>query len=235
MIDLNGKVVLVTGATGALGSATARVFANANARLVLTGRNKEKLEDIAARLSAETLNISCDLSNISEVDALVNKTVNHYGSLDILLNIAGGFSMGPKVHELSQNDFESMFRMNFTSALNTCNKVIPQMNRQGSGHVVNVSARAGTQGKAKMAPYCISKSALITLTESLADEQKSTDINVNCILPGTIDTETNRNDMPNADYSTWVPPEDIANTMLFLCSPLAHSISGAVIPVYGKS
>ena len=86
-----------------------------------------------------------------------------------------------------------------------------------------------------MAPYCISKSAVITLSESLTAEHKDNDININCILPGTIDTPTNRNDMPNADFSTWVPTEDIANVMLYLSSELANSVNGAILPVVGKS
>ena len=109
------------------------------------------------------------------------------------------------------------------------------MMQQGSGKIVNISARAATEGKGKMAPYCISKSAVITLTESLAAEHKHDNININAILPGTIDTETNRKDMPNADHSTWVPPTDLANTMLFLSSGLASSINGAIVPVYGRS
>ena len=143
--------------------------------------------------------------------------------------------MGPQVHELSHEDFNIMFEMNFTSTLNTCKAVIPHMLAQGEGRIINVSARAATEGKGKMAPYCISKSAVVTLTESLAAEHKQDNININCILPGTIDTETNRNDMPSADHSTWVPPEDIANSMLYLSSELSNSINGAIIPVYGKS
>jgi NAD(P)-dependent dehydrogenase (short-subunit alcohol dehydrogenase family) len=109
------------------------------------------------------------------------------------------------------------------------------MLKQGTGRIVNVSARAAVEGKDKMAPYCISKSAIVTLTESLAAEHKSNDININCVLPGTIDTPTNRSDMPNADFTTWVPTEDIANTMLYLSSELANSVNGAIVPVYGKS
>ncbi len=144
--------------------------------------------------------------------------------------------MGKRVHELtSDDDFNKMFNMNFISTLNTCKKVILHMQKQGEGRIVNVSAHAATKGKAKMAPYCISKSAVITLSESLTAEHKDNDININCILPGTIDTPTNRNDMPNADFSTWVPTEDIANVMLYLSSELANSVNGAILPVVGKS
>ena len=236
MIDLNNKVVLITGATGALGQATANVFSQANSTLVLTGRNLNKLNILSDQLFECTNAFKdCDLCDEKEVHNLVQFAFDQFGRIDVLLNIAGGFAMGPQVHELSHEDFNIMFEMNFTSTLNACKAVIPHMLAQGEGRIINVSARAATEGKGKMAPYCISKSAVVTLTESLAAEHKQDNININCILPGTIDTETNRNDMPNADHSTWVPPEDIANGMLYLSSELSNSINGAIIPVYGKS
>lgn len=236
MIDLNNKVVLITGATGALGQVTANVFSQANSTLILTGRNLNKLNILSDQLFECTNAFKdCDLCDEKEVHNLVQFAFDQFGRIDVLLNIAGGFAMGPQVHELSHEDFNIMFEMNFTSTLNTCKAVIPHMLAQGEGRIINVSARAATEGKGKMAPYCISKSAVVTLTESLAAEHKQDNININCILPGTIDTETNRNDMPNADHSSWVPPEDIANGMLYLSSELSNAINGAIIPVYGKS
>lgn len=113
--------------------------------------------------------------------------------------------------------------------------VIPHMLTQGSGRIVSVSARAAREGKAKMGPYCASKAAVITLTETLAAEHKHTGINSNCILPGTIDTPQNRADMPDADYSKWVPPEALADVVVFLASDAARCVTGAAIPVYGQS
>lgn len=236
MITLNNKVVLITGATGALGNTTAKVFSHANAILALTGRSQKKLEALQPAFSSiECIINAADLCNEEETQTLVDKVIEVYGHIDVLLNIAGGFDMGKRVHELSGDDFNKMFNMNFVSTLNTCKKVIPHMLKQGTGKIINISARAATEGKGKMAPYCISKSAVVTLTESLAAEHKNNDININCVLPGTIDTPTNRNDMPNADFSTWVPTEDIANTMLYLSSDLSASVNGAIVPVYGKS
>lgn len=236
MLDLDKKVVLITGASGALGSATARVFADNNAKLVLTGRNINKLSTVEAQLSNQYHTTqSCNLNNEQDVRRLIQHALDQYGRIDVLLNIAGGFTMGSKVHELSSEDFNTMFEMNFLSTFNTCKAVIPIMLTQGSGKIVNVSARAAEAGKEKMAPYCISKRAVVTLTECLAAEHKNDNITINCVLPGTIDTPTNRDDMPKADHSTWVPPEEIANMMLFLSSDHAHSVNGAIIPVYGKS
>ena len=231
MMTLDKQIILITGATGALGSTAARVFADADATLILTGRSADKL----AQIEGEHTRLACDLTDEDQCNQLIHTIVEHYGRIDGLLNIAGGFAMGPKVHELSHAQFEEMFCINFSSSFNTCRSVLAQMNQQGHGNIVNVAARAALQGKAKMAPYCIAKSAVVTLTESMAAEHQHDDININCILPGTIDTPTNRADMPDADFSTWIPCEDLANTMLFLCSPLARAINGAVIPVYGKS
>ena len=236
MLGLNEKVVLITGVTGTLGSATAQVFANNGAKLTLTGRDPYKLSQVTKRLNyADCVPQSCNLIDEQEVKLLIQTALDKFGRIDVLLNVAGGFSMGPHVHELTNKDFSSMFEMNFISTLNTCKAAIPIMLTQGSGKIINVSARAATEGKGKMAPYCISKSAVVTLTECLAAEHKQDNININCVLPGTIDTPTNRSDMPNADFSTWVPPEEIANMMLFLSSDHANSVNGAIVPVYGKS
>lgn len=236
MLKLNEKVVLITGATGALGSATTELFATADTKLVLSGRNAEKLTQLSQSLSnRNVIAHPGDLCDPQQVQQLVQQALDNFGRIDVLLNIAGGFSMGPQVHELSEDNFTHMFEMNFMSTLHTCKAVIPVMLTQGSGKIVNVSARAATEGKARMAPYCISKRAVVTLTECLAAEHKQNSLNINCILPGTIDTDTNRNDMPNADHASWVPPQEIANMMLFLSSDHAAAVNGAIIPVYGQS
>jgi NAD(P)-dependent dehydrogenase (short-subunit alcohol dehydrogenase family) len=118
---------------------------------------------------------------------------------------------------------------------NTCRAVVPHMLRQGGGRIVNVSARAALEGKARMGPYCASKAAVVTLTETLAAEHRDHGITANCILPGTIDTPQNRASMPDADFSRWVAPAALADVVVFLASDAARAISGAAIPVYGRS
>ena len=237
MITLNNKIILITGVTGALGQSTAQCFQQAGATLAITGRNSDTLAQIQTQLGlgSEHHAQACDLTDKQQCTQMINAIIERYGHIDACLNVAGGFAMGTPVHELEDEDFNHMFTMNFTSTFNTCRAVLPHMIARGQGNIVNVSARAALAGKGNMAPYCIAKSAVVTLTESLAAEHHADNININCILPGTIDTPTNRQDMPNADHSTWVPCEDLANTMLFLTSSLAQSINGAVIPVYGKS
>jgi len=236
MTDLSNQYVLITGATGALGKACVDSFSKANAKLILTSRSPEKLQCLAEQYSHHVvLTMACDLSQAEAVQQLFKATIKQTGRIDAVLNVAGGFSMGTAVHELSDDDFNAMFEMNFKAVMNTCKAAIPSMLEQGNGRIINIAARAAEQGKAKMAPYCISKSAVVTLSECLAAEHKMNNITVNCILPGTIDTAANRADMPDADFGHWVPCEDIAATMTFLCSDQAQSISGASIPIYGRS
>lgn len=128
-----------------------------------------------------------------------------------------------------------MFNLNIRTVFIACQAVIPRFIQQHDGKIINVSARAGLVGSANMSAYSAAKSAVIRLTESMAVELKPERITVNCVLPGTIDTPQNRTEMPNADFSRWVLPESIAETILFLVSEAGRDISGAAIPIYGRS
>jgi NAD(P)-dependent dehydrogenase (short-subunit alcohol dehydrogenase family) len=153
--------------------------------------------------------------------------------IDVLCNIAGGFRMGQPVHETSDDTWELMLGLNAKSVLNCARAVVPGMLAAGRGKIVNVAALAGLTGKANMGAYIVSKSAVIRLTESMAAELRDKGINVNCILPSTIDTPQNRKDMPEADPKRWVAPEALAEVVLFLASDAARAIHGASIPVAG--
>ena len=170
------------------------------------------------------------------VNATVAETIGRFGSVDVLVNTVGGYRAGSPLHETSLETWDFMMNLNVRSVFNTCRAVIPAMLENGhGGRIVNVSARAATQGKGRMGPYCASKAAVLTLTESMAAENRLDNINVNCILPGTIDTPQNRQSMPQADFSHWVPPEALADVVVFLASAGARCITGAAIPVYGQS
>jgi NAD(P)-dependent dehydrogenase (short-subunit alcohol dehydrogenase family) len=131
-------------------------------------------------------------------------------------------------------DWDFLFGINLRTTLLCCRAVIPQMLKQSSGRIVNVASRDGLGASAGYAAYSASKSAVLRLTESLAGELKTSNINVNAIMPGTIDTPQNRAAVPNGDYSKWVPPEAIAEVLAFLASDASRAINGAAIPVYGK-
>lgn len=233
--DFTDQFVIVTGAAGSLGSTVAEEFHKAGAVLALVDISFDNLRSARLRNARNIGLFPADLTDVNSVNAVVEDIAKVFGQIDVLANVAGGFKMGPPVHETSVADWNFMLDMNAKSVFLMCRAVIPHMLDKGKGKIVNVAARAAVEGKAKMAPYCVSKAAVITLTQSLAAEHKHNKINVNCILPGTIDTPQNRADMPNADFSSWVPRTDLANEILHLCSDQAKGITGAAVPVYGRS
>jgi NAD(P)-dependent dehydrogenase (short-subunit alcohol dehydrogenase family) len=233
----SAQVVIVTGAAGNLGGAVARAFADQGARLALVDLDPQAIERTRQGLPAgcESAAFPTDLMDAQAVEAMASAVAAHYGRVDILANIAGGFTMGPPVHETPDKDWELMLNLNARTVFYCCRAVVPRMLASGGGRIVNVSARAATRGVGHMGPYCTSKAAVITLTEALADELKEQGINVNCVLPGTLDTPQNRAAMPDQDPSRWVPLEALADVILFLASDAARAVSGAAVPVYGRS
>lgn len=236
MHSFDGQVAIITGAAGNLGQATAQAFAAAGARLALVDRDQLALEMVIAALKdSDAVGFTADLMDPDSVAEMVKEVSAHFGRIDILANIAGGFTMGPPVHETTDRDWDFMMNLNARTVFNTCRAVIPHLLAAGAGRIVNVAARAAVEGKAHMAPYCASKAAVITLTESLAAELKDAGVTVNCILPGTVDTPQNREAMPDQDHAKWVPPEALADVILFLASDAARCVTGAAVPVYGQS
>lgn len=234
MFDFAERVVMITGAAGNLGSAVARAFQTAGARLILVDRASDRLPRLFPELvdaAEHWLAVSVDLLRPDAVEGMVEEAVARLGRIDVLANVAGGYRAGTAVHETPFDTWDFMLNLNARTAFGVSRAVIPHMLRRGSGKIINVSARAGQQGSAKMAAYSASKSAVLRLTESMSAELKGKGINVNCVLPSTIDTPQNREAMPNADYSRWVKPEAIADVIMFLASDAARAVHGAAIPV----
>jgi len=235
-MTVRDKVVLITGATGALGGATAQAFARAGARLALTARSEERLEKLAnsLNLSADRLlTLAADVTDSTLVNHLVGQTVSYFGRVDALLHVAGGYRGGKTVAETELDDLDFMLELNLKSTFLICQAVLPHMVTQAWGRIVAIGARAAVRPTRRSGAYAASKAALIALIETIAAEVKGSGITANVILPSTIDTPTNRQFMPKADFGKWVPPDQIAAAMLYLCSDEAASISGARIPVYG--
>lgn len=238
MMDFTDKVVVITGASGNLGSALARAFSRAGAKLALIDRHAEVLAqqilDLVDRPDRLLIR-SADLTQADEVETAVHAIVDHFGRIDVLAHTVGGFRAGTPLHETPLATLDFMLNLNAKTVFITNQAVIPHMLRQGSGKIINLAARAGLQGQSNLAAYSASKAAVIRLTESAAAELKQSGINVNCVLPGTIDTPQNREAMPDADFSRWVKPESLADVILFLASDAARDIHGAAVPVYGRS
>ena len=238
MFDFSERVVMVGGASGNLGEAVVRAFHAAGANLVLPDRKPDRLPNLFPGLadSPEHLPIGpVDATDAASVDRAVQAALERFGRIDVLANTVGGYRAGTPVHETPLDTWDFMLNLNARTALVLSRTVVPHMLEQGSGKIVHVAARAALKGGAKSAAYSVSKSAIVRLVESMAAELRHKNINVNCVLPGTIDTPQNRQDMPNADHSRWVPPEAIADVMLFLASDAARAVNGAAIPVYGRS
>ena len=229
MVRFEGKTCLITGAAGNLGRAVAQAFASDGASLILMDLHEEHLRSAYGGQAEGRRFAVADLRDAQSVArALPSGT-----RIDILCNIAGGFRMGQPVHETSDDTWDLMLGLNAKSVVNCARAVVPGMLAAGRGKIVNVGAIAGLAGKANMGAYTASKSAVMRLTESMAAELRDKGINVNCVLPSTIDTPQNRKDMPKGDPKRWVAPEALADVVLFLASDEARAIHGASIPVSG--
>lgn len=226
MSTFKNQVVLVTGAAGALGAAVVAHFAEGGASVA-------QLDVV--EIDNGHYSDTCDLTSFEDCQTAVTNVLGKFGRIDVLANIAGGFAMGDPVHETSAETWNFMMALNAQSVLNMSRAVVPAMINAGHGKIVNIGARAGLRGAPNMAAYSASKSVVIRLTESLADELKEKKINVNCILPSIIDSARNREDMPEADFNRWVRPDQIAEVVGFLASAAAEPIHGAAIPVEGLS
>lgn len=234
MSEISGRIVVITGAAGALGSVASKKFFNEGAKLALLDRNADAV-DRQWKGEKDVIRLETDLVSASSIESSVGCLMERFGRIDALVNIAGGFTMGPPVHETSEETWDYMLDLNAKSVFLMSRAVLPVMRKQKKGSVVNVAAKAALQGAVAMAPYVISKSAVIRLTECLAEENRQEGINVNCILPSIIDTPDNRRNMPDADFSSWVTPEAITDVILFLVSEASRAVNGASIPVYGLS
>jgi NAD(P)-dependent dehydrogenase (short-subunit alcohol dehydrogenase family) len=176
-----------------------------------------------------------DVTNPDSMEEAANKLLREFGRIDILVNTVGGYRAGAPLHQTPLDTLDFMLNINARSVFVSCQAFIPSMIENNYGKIVNVSARSGLTGVRNAAAYSASKSAVIRLTESMSSELKHKGINVNCVLPGTIDTPQNRQATPDADFNLWVSPESIADVILFLASDVSRAIHGASIPVYGRS
>jgi NAD(P)-dependent dehydrogenase (short-subunit alcohol dehydrogenase family) len=234
-MDHSNQTVLVTGAGGNLGRALAHLFAQRGARLVLLERDGAHLRQVYGDDNERQLLLSADLLVQGQVDAAVRAAQERFGGIDVLCNIAGGFRMGPPVHETPDEDWDFLLGLNTKSVVHAVRAVVPGMSASGGGRIVSVAANAALKGVAGMAAYCASKDAVIRITEAMAAELKDKGINVNCVLPSVIDTPENRAAMPDADPGRWVSPDALAEVIAFLASDGARAINGAAIPVVGRA
>jgi NAD(P)-dependent dehydrogenase (short-subunit alcohol dehydrogenase family) len=235
--ELSGKVAVISGASGNLGLAVIRRLHAEAVRLALIDRNPDKLKETLHGDGIEPALVGpADLTVKSQVDAFVDNVVSTFGQVDILVHTAGGYKNGAPVYEMDESLWDFFLNLNAKTTFLLDAAVARTMVKKGNkGRIINVSGRAGLSAFATGSAYSVSKSAVLRITEALAGELLSQGVTVNAILPSTIDTPQNRASDPNADFSKWVAPESIADVIAFLCSDAARDISGAAIPVYGRS
>lgn len=225
-MELKDKVVVVTGGLGTLGRAVSQAAAALGATVVAV--------DVVNGEPAEGVNASpaLDLGDTKATEAGLAAIAEKYGRIDALVNIAGGFRW-ETVADGSIETWDLLYQMNVRTAVNASRAALDHFPATG-GRIVNISAAGAVKADMGLGAYAASKSGVSRLTEALAEELKSKDITVNAVMPSIIDTAPNRKDMPDADFSTWVTPQALAEVILFLVSDRAAAVTGALIPVTGR-
>ena len=233
MSGVQGRVAVVTGAFGALGSAVARKFRAAGVTVASIGRAPASAALAAEFTAPHVLLSSVDLTSIEEAGKAITAVAARTSRIDALINVAGGF----RWQTLEGGDvatWDLMFSTNLKTAVVASKAALPYLLKSGRGRIVNIGAAAAAAAGAGMGAYTASKAGVERLTESLAAELAGHDVTVNAILPGIIDTPRNRADMPDADTRGWVQPDAIADVVLFLISDQARAVNGASIRVVGR-
>lgn len=228
---MQGKIVLVTGANGGLGSRVTQAFLDAGANVVGTSRKIEQSEFTRGNFVA----MAAELSTAQGANALVEEVVARFGRIDVLAHTVGGFAGGQSVAQTDDVTFQTMFDLNVNSTFYLLRAALPVMRNTGNARIIAIGSRAALVPGPAVGAYSASKAAMVSLIQTVALENKDAGLTANVILPGTIDTPTNRKAMPNADISQWVRPSTIASLMLWLASDAGKDVNGAVIPVYGGS
>lgn len=237
MPNLDGRVAIVTGGTGALGRAVCKALLDAGAKTVvaphIVAAEVPLLEQALGAHKQRVESPFTDILKPGEADKLVGDVVKTHGKLDILVNLAGGFAMG-SVEETAEADWDGMIELNLKSAFLCCKAAVPAMKRNRWGRILCIASRPGAIGAGGLAAYSVAKGGIITLVKALADEVRQDDITVNAVAPSVIDTAANRAAMPDADFSRWVAPDALEKVIAFLLSRDAAAVTGACIPVTGR-
>jgi len=232
MKDLEGRTVVVTGASGTLGVAVTAALQGSGACTVLVERSLEHLDAAGAALVPErTLRVAADVADEGAMREAVRRAVGRFGAVDGLVNTVGAFRAGKPVHEDDLETWDLLHRVNVRTTLVACRAVLPEMIRARRGAIVNVASRDALLGPAGAAAYAASKSAVLRLTESLAAEGWTHGIRVNCVLPATLDTPRNRSALPASRWAELIPATAVADAILLLVSDASRAIDGAAIPL----
>jgi len=225
---MDGKVIVVTGALGALGRVVTDAALARGARVASVDHAPTQVPATSNQFELGGV----DLTDAAAARKAIDAAASHFGKIHALINIAGGFSW-ETVAEGDPKTWQRMYALNVTTALNAARAAIPHLIVSGAGRIINIGALGALQAGAGMGAYAASKAGVHRLTEALAAEYKGK-ITVNAVLPSIIDTAANRASMPSADFSKWVRPTELADVILFLASDAASAVTGALLPVNGR-
>ncbi|WP_290811547.1 SDR family oxidoreductase [Halovivax sp.] len=231
--DFTDTVTIVTGASGALGSAAVERFRAADSTVCAVDVIEPDDEDALLDPDDVAHFYRADLTDEDDVERVVEEIADEHGRIDHLLNVAGTWRGGQPIAETPLEEYELLMDVNLKTAFLASKHALPHL-RESEGAVVSVSARSSLQGDEGDGPYRITKAGIRLLTETLAAENLGT-VRANCVMPSVIDTPMNREMMPDAGHDSWVDPAEIADVFAFLCSEGASATSGAAVPVYGEA
>jgi NAD(P)-dependent dehydrogenase (short-subunit alcohol dehydrogenase family) len=235
------KTAVVAGGTGALGASVTRAFLAAGWRAVVTYQKQTEFDALLAEIGKAAVadkvvwGASVDATDETAVGKFMASVEAQNGAVDALVITIGGYAGGKPVWESDLATYDSMMNLNLRAAFVMARAVLPGMIKRNRGAVVNVASKAGYGHSPSAALYSASKAGVLALFDSLADEVKPYNINVNSIVPSIMDTPANRREMPKAKFDMWPKTDDIAKVVVFLCSEDAQVIRGAAVPVYGRT
>jgi NAD(P)-dependent dehydrogenase (short-subunit alcohol dehydrogenase family) len=224
---MSDRVVLIAGAKGGLGSFITERFLSTGATVVGASRSISRQDFPQANFAAHPV----DFTKPSEVIGAINSIVERYGRLDVLVHAVGAFNGGKSVAETDDATWEQMQSLNLTSAFYTLRAAMPPLRKSGTGRIAVIGSLAAVEPHGGLAAYVTFKAALAMLVRTVALENRDAAVTANVVLPGTMDTPANREAMPNAKFSNWLPPSKVADLVLWLCDERAGHITGAAVPV----
>ena len=227
---MEGKVVLVTGADGALGRYVTQAFLDAGTIVVGTSRKIQQSDFSSPSFTA----MPAEISTREDAQGLVAQVVVRFRRLDVLAHTVGGFAGGQSIVDTDDDTFRRMIDLNLNSLFHVLRATIPILRRTGNGRVIAIGSRAALEPGAGVGAYSASKAAMVSLIRTVALENENAGLRANVILPGTMDTAANRKSIPVADFAKWVKPSAVASLVTWLASDPGKEINGAAIPVYGS-
>ena len=227
---MKGKVVLVTGANGGLGTYVTQAFLDAGATVVGTSRKIQQSDFNNPNFTA----LPAEVSTREGAQTLVDTVVARFGRVDVLAHTVGGFAGGQSLADTDDATFQRMFDLNLNCVFHTLRAAVPALRKSGNGRIIAIGSRAAVEPGAGVGAYSASKAAMVSLIRTVALENKDAGLTANAILPGTMDTPANRKAISNADVSKWVQPDSVAELVVWLAGEAGKDVNGSVIPVYGQ-